>query len=268
MDVAGEESGRSRRWQVVTSRALDGDSDFEPRRLDPASTVVVPSRPGPVVALASLDRSRDELDDVLDDVFGEPDEGGAGPLDAVLLVGGAAAIIAGLTTLVPGWVLVAGIAAFALGSVLPLRSLWRRRAGARRAARLRALIGDGIPLHVAQRDVADLVAAHQRCLDLANGLVAWRRVQVVSVAHAALLEVATLLRGRAPATPAEVDYVVTRGAALCRLADALVDPAVGDGEVDAGMRQARADARMEIERAAGSAVDDADALVRALLGPP
>ena len=48
------------------------------------------------------------------------------PLDAVLLLGGAAVIIAGLTTLLPAWTIVAGIVVFVLGSVLPLRTFWRR----------------------------------------------------------------------------------------------------------------------------------------------
>jgi hypothetical protein len=244
---------------------LDGDRAFRP--LDPASTVVVPVRPGPAVPLSSLDRERDELDDALDDVFGEPDGAGAGPFDAVLLLGGAAAIIAGLTALVPAWVIVVGIIAFALGSVLPLRTFWRRRAGARRAARQQRAIGDGVVVRIDHPAVVDLLAAHQRCLDAAAGLAAWRRVQVDAVAHAALLEAATLLDGHPPLTPAEVDYVEARVAALRRLADAVTDPAVGDGDPDGLARQARADARVEVERAAGSAVDDADALVRALRGP-
>jgi hypothetical protein len=69
-----------------------------------------------------------------DDGFGAPDGPWAGPVAAGLLLGGAAAIIAGLTTLVPAWVIVAGIGAFALGCVLPLVRFWRRRDRARRSA--------------------------------------------------------------------------------------------------------------------------------------
>jgi hypothetical protein len=53
-----------------------------------------------------------------------------GPVDIALLLGGAAAIIAGLTTLLPTWVIVVGIVAFALGGVLPL--VGRRRRAVRR----------------------------------------------------------------------------------------------------------------------------------------
>ena len=42
---------------------------------------------------------------------------------------GAAAIIAGLTTLLPAWAIVVGIVVFALGGAAPLRTFWRRRRG-------------------------------------------------------------------------------------------------------------------------------------------
>ena len=57
--------------------------------------------------------------------------GGIGPLAATLLLVGAALIIAGLTTLVPMWVLAGGVGLFVLGAVVPLRAM-RRGARARR----------------------------------------------------------------------------------------------------------------------------------------
>jgi hypothetical protein len=243
--------------------------DLDPRRLDVAHTVVVPSRPGPLVRLADVDGERDEIDTVLDDVFGAPDDAGAGPLDAVLLLGGAAAVIAGLTSLVPTWVLVAGVAAFCLGAILPLRSFWRRAAAARRVARLRSMIGDGVLLQAHVPEVAALVAAHARCAAGAAGLVAWRRVQVDAVAHGAVLEVATLLDGRQPAVPSELQYVGARVAALDALADALARPTLGDAATDIDERRARAEARAEVELLAGnSAVADAEALARDLRQAP
>ena len=62
-----------------------------------------------------------------------PDEAGVGPVGAVLLLGGAAVIIAGLTTLLPAWAIVVGIAVFALGCAAPLWTFWRRRVDGRRA---------------------------------------------------------------------------------------------------------------------------------------
>ena len=59
------------------------------------------------------------------------ERGGIGPLAAVLLLGGAALVIAGLTTLVPMWVLACGVGLFVLGAVVPLRAM-RRGARPRR----------------------------------------------------------------------------------------------------------------------------------------
>ena len=165
--------------------------------------------------------------------------------------------------------LVAGIAAFCLGAILPLRSFWRRAAAARRTARLRSMIGDGVLLRTDAPDVAALVAAHERCAADASGLVAWRRIQVEAVAHAAVLEVATLLDGRQPAAPSEAQYVAARVAALGALAHALARPTLGDAATDIDERRARVEARTEVELLAGnSAVADAEALARDLRQAP
>jgi hypothetical protein len=254
---------RHARRRAVASRPVSGGHP-DPRDLDPATTVVVPAQPGPVRALAAVDGPRDDLDAVLDDVFGPPDDGGAGPLAAALLLVGAAAIVAGLTSLVPTWVLVAGLVVFGLGAVLPLRSLWRRAATARRATRPRAGIGDGVPLRTDQPAVAGLVAAHARCREAAAAVAAPRRVQVEAVAHAALLEAATLLDGRSPGSAAEAQYVVERVGALDALA-----AAVAAVPADDERRRARTAARLGVERlAGGSAVQDAAALARELRGAP
>src|SRR4051812_6983339 len=102
--------------------------------------VVVPARPGAVTRLGDVGGRRDDLDELLDDVFGEPDDRGPGPVDAVLLVGGAAAIVVGSVTSAPAAVTVVGAIAAALGAVLPARALWRRVADGGRSRRLRALV--------------------------------------------------------------------------------------------------------------------------------
>jgi hypothetical protein len=239
--------------------------DLDPGSLDVEHVVVVPARPGPLTRLDGLAGTRDEIDELLDDVFGAPDDGGAGPLDAVLLLGGAAAVIAGLTSLVPGWVLAAGAIAFVLGAVLPLRTFWRRAGDARRAARLRSAIGSGTVLRTDHPAVAELVAAHDRCVAAAAGSAAERRVQVAAVTHAAVAEVASLLAGRPVVLAAEVGYVQERTRALDAVTAALAAPADGG---DAAERRTRVDARAEVERlAAGSAVRDAEELARSLRGP-
>ncbi|MET0324556.1 MAG: hypothetical protein ABW219_04975 [Ilumatobacteraceae bacterium] len=56
-----------------------------------------------------------------------PGDGELGPVAVVLLVTGAALVIAGLTTLVPGWVLLVGLGTFVAGAAVPLWMFWRRR---------------------------------------------------------------------------------------------------------------------------------------------
>ena len=129
------------------------------------------------------------------------------------------------------------------------------------------MVGDGVPLRTDHPATAALVGAYDRCVADHSRLVAWRRVQVDAVAHAALMEVATLLDGRRPAVPAEVEHVAARTRALTALADAVADPAIGDGAADAQQRDALLEARAEVERLDGaSAVTEADALTRALRG--
>jgi hypothetical protein len=88
---------------------------------------------------------------------------------------------------------------------------------------------------------------------------------VHDVAHAALLEVASLLGGRPPGAQVEVDYVDARTHALENLAAIVADPRVGDGERD--RRRALVEARREVEQLAGSSsLTEASDLSRDLLG--
>jgi len=227
--------------------------------------VVVPARPGPIVRLGDLMRTRDEVDDALDDVFGQPDDRGPGPVDAALLIGGVGAVVAGQAASLPTLVTIGGVIAVVLGAILPLRSLWRRVESGRHSRRLQAAIGDGVVLRADDPRVEELLAAHQGALDAAARLAVAPRARVAEVAHAAVLEVASLLAGRAPAVETEIDYVSARVRALHDLAAAAADPRAGDGERD--RRQALADARVEVERlAGGSSIADAAALSRELLG--
>ena len=106
---------------------------------------------------------------------------------------------------------------------------------------------------------------HQRLLSVTAPLATAPRARVHDVAHAALLEVASLLGGRPPAAQVEVDYVAARTHALDDLAATVADPRVGDGETD--RRRALVEARHEVEQlAGGSSLTDASDLSRKLLG--
>jgi hypothetical protein len=237
----------------------------ERRSDDLRAAVVVPARPGPLRQLGDLERNRDEIDDALDDVFGAPDDRGPGVVDGVLIAGGAAAVVVGQVASLSTAVTVAGVVAVALGSVLPLRSLWRRAESTRRDVRVRAMLGDGVLLRTDHLEVGRLVDAHDRLLEASERLAPVPRARVVQVAHAALREVATLLVGHPPADAAELEYVTTRTRALDDLAATVTDPRVGDGDAD--RRRAVVEARREVEQiAGGSSVTDAADLSRDLLG--
>lgn len=227
--------------------------------------MVVPAHPGPVVRLQDLERGRDEIDVLLDDVFGEPDDRGPGPFDAVLVMGGLGAIVGGQVASLPAVVTVCGAAAVGLGAILPLRSLSRRIASARRARRFRSVLGDGVLLRTDHQTVEQLLGAHRQLLSVTPQLAAAPRERVRAVAHDALVEVASLLGGRSPGAQAEVDYVVARCRALADLAATIADPRVGDGESD--RRRAFVEARHEVEQLSGSSsLTEASGLARELLG--
>jgi hypothetical protein len=226
--------------------------------------VVVPVRPGPIVALASPDRSRSEIDELLDDVFGEPDNRGPGITDAVLVLGGAAAVVIGAVASSP--VLIAiGVGAVLLGSILPLRSFWRRAASAKSASRVQRLVGDGMLLRTDHPEIGRLVAAHDALVGPDSAVAPDVRLRIEAVAHAAACEVATMLEGRAPSSAAETEYIVSRITALKGLARALRDGSNVEGDRD--RRVAMLDARREVEDITGSSsVTDAGRLAEELLG--
>jgi hypothetical protein len=227
------------------------------------STVVVPARPGSIVPLASLERGRSDIDEALDDLFGEPDERGPGLADAVLLVGGVVAASTGLIAGSP-FLVVVGAGAVALGLILPLRSLWRRVVSLRHTAALHRMIGDGALLRVGNPAIDRLVGAHSQVVAIGS-LDEHDRARAATVAHAALREVATLLDGRVPLAAAELEYIATRTNALEALARVLRQ--TPDSRGDRDRRNALLEARREVEDLTGSSsVAEAAALVAELSG--
>lgn len=169
------------------------------------SVVIVPVTPGRVVWPGR--HSRDGLDDLIDELLPDTDEG-PGPTDAALVAGGAAAVAWSVLGAPPVAVTVAGVAALGLGSILPLRAGWRWLVGRRRRRDLR--------LRVDGPEVARLVTAYEALDEVPVTTDAAR-----AAAHGALLEVATLLNGRPPTSDAERRYVAARTAAVEALVAAL-----------------------------------------------
>ena len=179
------------------------------------SLVVVPHEPGRLVRpAAGRARPHDTLDGVIDDLFPET-EGGPTWFDGVLLAGGAGLLIWALATGGPTAAIVIAVILLSIGCLLPLRSILRAVVRRRQAAAL----GRGQPLRVADGPTARLVAAYESLLGV-EGV----GTPAVAAAHAAVLEAATLLRGRDVSSDRERAYVDERADAIERLVAALAAP--------------------------------------------
>jgi hypothetical protein len=233
--------------------------------------VIVPRRPGPLADLPAPEpRQRDDLDELLDDLFGEPTREGPGLFDIALIAAGTAlALAAGLAHLASA-LAVTGGALIALGLVLPVRDLWRRAARRRAGRRLDAALGQGLALDTRDPATGQLAAAYRHVTSLcehAGGMGADAR----EAAHLAVVEVAGVLQGRPPQGAAEQEYALARVRALQELAHALsASPAAPVGRAEADESAARdaglaAIVRME-ERTGASSLARIDVLRRALTG--
>lgn len=214
--------------------------------------VVVPATPGPLRRLPGA-RTPDEVDELLDEVFGPADDGGPGVADAVLATGGGAAVVAGVLVSSTG-LLGVGIGAVVLGSVLPARSLWRQARGRRLAARRAEVLGEGTVLRVSPGPVADLVAAHEALFTLVASRPDAVGADERAAAHAAAADVAIVLGGGAPTGADEVAFVAERAAALTALVDGISTAAPRHDDAEA--RRARLEARHEVDRIEGTSSVD------------
>lgn len=216
--------------------------------------VVVPDDPAPIVALASIDGTRTEIDAALDDMFGEVDNDGPGVTDAVLLAGGSAAVIASLVAALPGFVLIGGLAGIGLGSILPIRSGLRQVRERKRTATIASTVGDGHLLDTRSRVVAETVRLHGEVFAAADSLDEPHRVRMRNVAHGLVVEIALLLEGRDVELPIETTYVAERRDALRSLLAACGNVATGR----TGERQAMAEAQVLLDgQASNTALSEA-----------
>lgn len=240
-------------------REVDGDTES-------SNLVYVPRQPGPLISTSALAQRSDEIDDVLDDVFGRDDDSGPSATDAILVATGAGAIGVGqLADLAPA-VTIVGVGLIGLGAILPIRSGFRRMKNRNHRSRTAAVIGDGIPLRQDDPILARIAHLHDQVSERSKRLVPDVQLRFVSVAHSLIEEVATLLKGELPVGRAEVEYVKAREEALMELAATAADPRIGDG--DPVRRRAATEARIEIEQAAGgSALTDSAELRNDLLPP-
>jgi hypothetical protein len=184
--------------------------------------VVVPHRPGPLISLDTerSQRGRDDLDELIDDLFPEVEER-PGWFDAALVVVGAGLLAWAWIGTVPAIVPVLGAVALGLGCILPARAAWRRARQRQEHRRREGLLEKGVPIDVSAPGAARLVGAYEDLIGLANRSGPELGTPAISAAHGALLEVASLLKGRAPTSERELGYIDRRAAAVAELVGAL-----------------------------------------------
>jgi len=193
--------------------------------------VVVPHRPGPLISLGERrsQRRRDDLDEIIDDFLPEVEER-PGWFDAALVVMGAALLAWTWIGTPPAIVTALGIVALALGCILPARAAWRRARQHRERSRREGLLETGVPIDLSSSGAARLVGAYEDLLELANRSGPELGDPAISAAHGALLEVASLLKGRAPTSEVELGYIDKRAAAVADLVGALRELSLSSSE--------------------------------------
>lgn len=223
--------------------------------------VVVPRSPGPLLAAPGAVAERDDVDDLLDDLFGEQSLDRPGTADVVLVLLGAAGLVAGLAGWLPTGVAVLGGLLLTLGLVLPLTSLWQALGRRRQAKSVAQLMGSGVLLATDHPLTAELVGAYRRILTRLDPDP--EPSEALSAAHLALVEVAGLLHGRPPYGQAEEEYVARRAQAVADLAEdleatqtAAAARALAQGPLEEEVRAAKVQALEEIEAwMGGSSLD-------------
>ena len=212
---------------------MGGSDESGVVRAGERALVVVPHRVGPLVSLDTprSKRGRDDLDELIDDLFPQVEEG-PGWFDAALVIVGAGLVGWGWAGNGPGIVTVVGVVALALGCILPLRAAWRRAQQGRAQRRRKGLLETGLPIDASSPATAALVGAYEDLLELANR-AGPEPDSAIAAAHGALLEVASLLKGRAPTSERELGYVEKRAAAVAALVAALGElPAASESPAD------------------------------------
>jgi hypothetical protein len=195
--------------------------------------MVVPNSPGPLIALPEdRRRHKDDLDDLIDELLPDVEER-SGWFDAGLLILGAVLVVWALVGRPPPIVAVLGVLSLGLGCVLPLRGGWRRVEQRRRRRRRDGLLTKGHPIETSSPSTSRLVRAYEDLLGVKCGgrhELGDVDPSALAAAHGALLEVASLLGGRAPQSGREAEYVEKRAVAIEALTQALRESRARDGD--------------------------------------
>ncbi len=176
--------------------------------------MVIPRSTGPLRHLGGRGRRADELDELIDELFGDATDEGPGLFDALLVLGGLAIVAWATLTSAGGlWIVIGGFA-LVLGLALPARGVVRVARRQRLLRSQRRAMTSGYVLEVSHPDTSALVAAYEHLLDVAPGSGVLLADRALEAAHRAVVDVATLLHGEPPLADAQVDYVRKRTAAI------------------------------------------------------
>jgi len=228
--------------------------------------VIVPRAPGPLVAPEDLALgSRDELDEMVRELFGDPIEENPGRLDAVLVIVGVAVMGWSLLFNHSTGLLVLGVIVLLLGLALPLSSARRKLAGRRAAERSKLLAAAGTPLDATHPSVINLVRAYDDLSAIAARSGRATSGEGLEAGHLAMTEVASLLQGRRPEVEEQVDYINIRATAIRRLERALSrkhDAGLIEGILrqPPGKRELRRESAVAIAREKLAEIDSEDSL--------
>jgi hypothetical protein len=235
--------------------------------------VVVPRTPGPLLVLDDAGAARgDDLDVMIDEVFGPSTDEGPGLFDVVLVVAGIALVAWSWLSGGAGPWFIIGITAIVLGVALPARSVVRATREQRMVRRQRRVLRTGHALDASDATVGALVGSYDSLQHAATLPGVPVSSAAVEAGHAALLEVASLLDGRPPLSNEERDYVERRTRAIRDLTAQIIRGSRAwqrarmrdDVDVTEGAREraaAVARAREELETGTGvGAVDELERL--------
>jgi hypothetical protein len=188
--------------------------------------LVVPAGPGPLRLLRS-DDGRDEVDRWVELALRPTTPEHPGRLDAVLLLAGAAFLTLAVTGSAPRiWGLV-GASLVVLGAALPIRDGARRVSERREARSIERLRASGHVLDVGDHSIGRLAAAYEELLREATLPGAIVPAGTMETGHAAVVEVASTLRGLPPADERARVHVDGEAEAIRELARRIVQAPPG-----------------------------------------
>jgi hypothetical protein len=206
---------------------VEGTADRDEGRSAPRPSgrrlVVVPRQPGSLVPLRVGETGpKDDLDELVDEVFGPSTDERPGLFDALLLVGGGIVLAWAILSGAAVWIAAVAAVAMVLGLALPARSLVRRSRAAAASRRVRAAERRGYVLDITAGPTLGLARAYDDAVAAAGLPGSVYSGRALDAAHLAVVEVATLLKGDPPEGPAQDEYVTRRTAAIRALVGELM----------------------------------------------